>query len=100
MSIRRFTLLAMPALAALALTPQPPRASASLRSGAIVDSLRILYIGRPAGWEHYELTPTENGWRLTSDYDYVDRGRRNRTQLAMVVDTAYAVKTFEIARVT
>ena len=45
--------------------------------------LRIFYIGRPAGWEHYELKPTATGLTLTSDYDYVDRGRRNHTQLIL-----------------
>ena len=45
---------------------------------AIADSLRIFYIGRPAGWERYELKPRDGGgMTLTSDYDYVDRGRRN-----------------------
>ncbi|MEP6729438.1 MAG: amidohydrolase family protein [bacterium] len=66
----------------------------------IVDSLRIFYIGRPAGWEHYELKPGADGMTLTSDYDYVDRGRRNHTQLNVTLGNDYALKTFAIVRVT
>ena len=64
------------------------------------DSLRILYIGRPAGWEHYELVPNDGGMKLTSDYDYVDRGRRNHTQLTLTTGKDYALKTFETVRIT
>ena len=69
-------------------------------AGAVTDSLRIFYIGRPAGWERYELKPSAGGMTLTSDYDYVDRGRRNHTQLTVNVANDYALKTFEIARLT
>ena len=68
--------------------------------GAISDSLKILYIGRDAGWEHYELTPNSGGMTLTSDYDYVDRGRRNRTQLTLTTGNDYSLKTYEIVRLT
>ena len=37
---------------------------------------------------------------LTSDYDYVDRGRRNHTQLTINVGNDYALKTFETVRIT
>ncbi|HEX5073799.1 MAG TPA: amidohydrolase family protein [Gemmatimonadaceae bacterium] len=67
---------------------------------AVADSLRILYIGRPAGWEHYELSPTDGGMKLTSDYDWVDRGRRNHTQLTLTTGKDYALKTFETVRIT
>ena len=66
----------------------------------VADSLRILYIGRPAGWEHYELAPNDGGMKLTSDYDYVDRGRRNHTQLSLTTGKDYALKTFETVRLT
>jgi imidazolonepropionase-like amidohydrolase len=66
----------------------------------VSDSLRIFYIGRPAGWEHYELKSSAGGLVLTSDYDYVDRGRRNHTQLAMQLGTDYALRSFETTRVT
>jgi len=67
---------------------------------AIGDSLRILYIGRPAGWEHYELAPNDGGMKLTSDYDFVDRGRRNHTQLTLTTGKDYALETFETVRIT
>src|SRR5262245_9970428 len=67
---------------------------------AISDSLKILYIGRDAGWEHYELKPTDGGMTLTSDYDWVDRGRRNHTQLTLTTAKDYALKTFETVRIT
>ena len=67
---------------------------------AIADSLRILYIGRPAGWEHYELAPIDGGMKLTADYDFVDRGRRNLTQLTLTTGKDYALKTFETVRIT
>ena len=71
-----------------------------LPSTTIDDSLRILYIGRPAGWEHYELAPNDGGMKLTSDYDYVDRGRRNHTQLTLTTGKDYALRTFETVRLT
>jgi len=71
-----------------------------LPSTTIDDSLRILYIGRPAGWEHYELAPNDGGMKLTSDYDYVDRGRRNHTQLTLATGKDYALRTFETVRLT
>jgi imidazolonepropionase-like amidohydrolase len=73
---------------------------ARLPSTTIDDSLRILYIGRPAGWEHYELAPNDGGMKLTSDYDYVDRGRRNHTQLTLTTGKDYALRTFETVRLT
>jgi imidazolonepropionase-like amidohydrolase len=101
MSIRRSSLFASIILAApsVALSPVRHQPTAMAAAG-IVDSLRIFYIGRPAGWEHYELTPGDGGMTLTSDYDYVDRGRRNHTQLTMNVGNDYALRTFETVRIT
>ncbi|MDQ6612319.1 MAG: hypothetical protein M3Y64_07795, partial [Gemmatimonadota bacterium] len=88
-------------------TPQSARDTTTASHGVtsravapIVDSLRILYIGRPAGWEHYELKQTDGGYMLTSDYDYVDRGRRNHSQLTLTTGRDYALKTYEAARLT
>ncbi|MEP6778861.1 MAG: hypothetical protein ABJC26_03160, partial [Gemmatimonadaceae bacterium] len=67
---------------------------------SIVDSLQIFYIGRPAGWEHYELKPVDGGITITSDYDYVDRGRRNHSALVMNMTNDYAIKKFEQFRIT
>ena len=101
MPIRRSAPLAALLLAAPSVAPRSARhATAAVPATAIVDSLRIFYIGRPAGWEHYELSPSDGGLTLTSDYDYVDRGRRNHTQLAMNVGSDYSLKTFETVRIT
>lgn len=67
---------------------------------SITDSLRIFYIGRPAGWEHYELKQADSGFALTSDYEYADRGRRNHLQLTLPTGQHYALKTYEGARLT
>jgi imidazolonepropionase-like amidohydrolase len=101
MSIRRSSLVASIILAAPSVALRPVRHEpASVAAAAIVDSLRIFYIGRPAGWEHYALEPSDGGMTLTSDYDYVDRGRRNHTQLTMSVGRDYALKTLETVRIT
>jgi len=100
-SIRRVALVGSLAVAATSAVPYrgrneptPPPAT------TIVDSLRILYIGRPAGWEHYTLAPSNGGMKLTSDYDWVDRGKRNHTRLALTTGKDYALKTFETVRLT
>ncbi len=98
--IRRFPLVTTLALAATSAAPHSARrAPAPVPAAAIADSLRILYIGRPAGWEHYELSPSDGGMKLTSDYDWVDRGKRNHTQLTITTGKDYALKTFETARI-
>ena len=98
--IRRFPLVATLALAATSAAPHSVRHTpAPVPATAIADSLRILYIGRPAGWEHYELSPSGGGMKLTSDYDWVDRGKRNHTQLTITTGKDYALKTFETARI-
>jgi imidazolonepropionase-like amidohydrolase len=100
MTIRRYTLLASLLLSTPAVAQRSSVTPSGIPAGPVADSLRIFYIGRPAGWEHYELKPSAGGMTLTSDYDYVDRGRRNHTQLAMDVGSDYSVKSFEIARLT
>ena len=101
MPLRRLVLLAGLFLAAPSAAQQrPPLEPTPLAPGAIIDSLRIFYIGRTAGWERYELSPSSRGITLTSDYDYVDRGRRNRLQLTLNAGTDYAVHNYEILRLT
>ena len=52
-SMRRFPLVASLALSAGSFAPDSVRHQPTLApTDAISDSLRILYIGRPAGWEH------------------------------------------------
>lgn len=100
MTIPRYTLLASLGLAASAVSPVSRTTPTAHATDSLSDSLRIFYIGRPAGWEHYEIKSSAAGLTLTSDYDYVDRGRRNHTQLTMDVGGDYSVKSFEITRVT
>jgi len=95
---RRSVLLAT--LILVAPTTRHDATSSPTAPAAIADSLQIFYIGRPAGWEHYELTPRDGGMTLTSDYDYVDRGRRNHTQLTMKVARDYALESLETVRIT
>ena len=91
MSIHCFSLLASLIFATPSDSPRVVRHdSVRVPAVSIVDSLRIFYIGRPAGWERYELKPSAGGMTLTSDYDYVDRGRRNHTQLTINVANDYA----------
>jgi len=100
-SMRRFPFVASLALSAGSLAADSVRHQPTLApADTIDDSLRILYIGRPAGWEHYELAPNDGGMKLTSDYDYVDRGRRNHTQLTLTTGKDYALRTFETVRLT
>src|SRR5689334_22260081 len=101
MSIRRSSVLASLILLTPSVAARSVRHDAVPHApGAISDSLRILYIGRPTGSEHYELVPSEGGMTLTSDYDYIDRGRRNHTVLTMKVATDYTLKSYEAVRVT
>ena len=96
MILRRLSLLASLAFAA----PQFAPASYTPLATTITDSLRIFYIGRPAGWELYKLEPSSGGMTLTSDYDYVDRGRRNHSQLTLTTGNDYSLKKYEAARLT
>src|SRR5262245_44451354 len=96
MMLRRLSLLASLAFAARHATPT----SHATLATTISDSLRIFYIGRPAGWEHYKLEPSSGGMTLTSDYDYVDRGRRNHSQLTLTTGNDYSVKKYEAVRLT
>jgi imidazolonepropionase-like amidohydrolase len=101
MSVRQFAVIASLILAAPSLASHTtPRESRAPLATPITDSLRIFYIGRPAGWEHYELKKSEGGMTLTSDYDYIDRGRRNHTQLTLTTGNDYSVKRYETVRLT
>ncbi len=101
MSIRRFSLVATVILGAAPFAPRSESHAPMLAAAtSVTDSLRIFYIGRPAGWEHYELKPTASGLTLTSDYDYVDRGRRNHTQLILTTSNDYSIKKYEAVRLT
>jgi len=101
MSIRDLSVVGILILGTAPIPPgKVPHAPMPAAITPIADSLRIFYIGRPAGWEHYELKPTATGMTLTSDYEYVDRGRRNHTQLILTTGNDYSIKKYEAARIT
>ena len=63
------------------------------------DSLRLYYVGRPVGWERYEIVTNAAGSTLTSDFDYIDRGRRNHLQAALEMGARYEPRRLEVTRV-
>jgi imidazolonepropionase-like amidohydrolase len=62
------------------------------------DSLRIYYVGRPVGWEHYTLTHTAKDARLDADWSYVDRGRRIHTAATAEFGADYSPRTLKVDR--
>ena len=64
------------------------------------DSLRIYYVGRPVGWEHYEIKSRGDSTSVVSDYSYVDRGRRIHLASTMSLGADYAPRHLEVARLT
>jgi imidazolonepropionase-like amidohydrolase len=64
------------------------------------DSLRIYYVGRPVGWEHYTLARTAKDAQLTADWSYVDRGRRIHTTAAAQLGPDYSPRTLNVERVS
>src|SRR5262249_12677102 len=61
MTFRRYTLLASVIFAMPPISPTSPARRGTPSIDAVSDSLRIFYIGRPAGWERYELKPSDAG---------------------------------------
>ena len=72
-----------------------PLAAQGLR---LTDSLRVYYVGRPVGWEHYTLGPGELGIQLNADFDYVDRGRRIHSQVVSDMGPGYEARRLELTR--
>ncbi|MEP6835290.1 MAG: amidohydrolase family protein [Gemmatimonas sp.] len=89
----------LPAQARGSRTQTHPLATVQQAFAAVHDSLRLYYVGRPVGWERYDFTSDASGLQLTADFDYVDRGRRNRIQSTMLLDARYAPKKLDVARV-
>ncbi len=99
-AVHRIAFGAMRTLSALSVLSALVAASARAQSTtATHDSLRLYYVGRPVGWEHYDIEPIADGLRLTSDFEYIDRGRRNHLTAAMQLGADYAPRSLEIARV-
>ncbi|MDB4913683.1 MAG: hypothetical protein JWM95_1327, partial [Gemmatimonadetes bacterium] len=68
-------------------------------AGAQRDSLRLYYVGRPVGWEHYAIEPTAGGLRHSADFEYVDRGRRIHLASATAMDSGFAPSQLDVYRV-
>jgi imidazolonepropionase-like amidohydrolase len=49
-------------------------------------TLRLHYVQKPIGYERYELVPADREWRLSSDFDFTDRG--GRVQLGSTLTTS------------
>ena len=67
---------------------------------AQTDSLRIYYVGKPVGWEHYDVSTRGDTTSLTADFSYVDRGRRIHLQSNLAAGVDYTPRRFEVARVS
>lgn len=109
--VRSFSAVALLATIAVAPVPArigtPPSVNAGLSAGDVApgstvlrDSLRLYYIGYPVGWERYEIDTVARGYRLTSDFSYIDRGRRTHIAGAMLTARDYTPQRLEITRLT
>ncbi|HVT39110.1 MAG TPA: amidohydrolase family protein [Gemmatimonadaceae bacterium] len=94
-------------LAALVIVARDPCAAPAARgvlaprdSVVITDTLRLYYMGHAIGRERYELAAGVRGYRLTADFDYLDRGRR--THIAGSARTApdFTPELLEIRRLS
>ncbi len=74
--------------------------ASALGAQTVSDSMRIYYVARPVGWEHYDLTADGTGSKLAADWSYVDRGRRIHTTATMTVAADYSPLTLKVARLT
>ena len=74
-------------------------AVAAAGAQTVRDSLRLYYVGRPVGWERYEVVAGADGSKLSSDFDYIDRGRRNHLQATLEMGAGYAPRRLEVTRI-
>src|SRR3954470_4368751 len=65
---------------------------------AQTDSLRIFYVGRPVGWERYDVTRRGDTTFFDADFSYIDRGRRVHAASAMALAADYSPRRFEAFR--
>ncbi len=81
-------------------TPPAMPVPASPDSGAVVDSLRLYYVGHAIGVEHYRVSRDGSGYRATGDFDYLDRGRRTHVIDTVQLATDYTPRRLDVRRVT
>lgn len=81
-----------------------PVATQDARAGApddASDTLRIYYVGYAVGYERWTLENATDGvHRLTSELDYVDRGRRTRLRMEGSCAPDWSAKQLETVRLT
>jgi hypothetical protein len=82
----------------------PALANAQHARDSVVEArLRLYYVGYPIGWESYRLTasgsPQKRAYAYTSDFDYVDRGRRTHRVATATLGSDFTPRQLEIARV-
>lgn len=85
-----------------ALAPALATAQTHIDSSNVQDRLRLYYVGYPIGWERYELAKSRasGGYTYTSDFDYVDRGRRTHIVASASTAADNSLRTLEVVRVT
>ena len=67
---------------------------------AQTDSLRLYYVGRPVGWERYDVARHGDTTSWTADFSYIDRGRRIHLQSVAAMASDYAPRSLRVDRVT
>ena len=72
----------------------------ALVSQSTSDSLRIYYVGRPVGWEHYTINASTAGVQLNADWSYIDRGRRIQTDAELKMAADYSPVSLQVNRLT
>ncbi|MBI3567938.1 MAG: amidohydrolase family protein [Gemmatimonadetes bacterium] len=92
--------LLLPCASASARQPHADGGALRVRAAAESDTLRLYYLGYAIGRERYALERTAEGYALTSDFDYVDRGRRTHVQGTMRLAPDWAMRQLEVARLT
>ncbi|MEO6446827.1 MAG: hypothetical protein ABIZ91_17045, partial [Gemmatimonadaceae bacterium] len=76
------------------------RAVSRTTADAIVDTLRLYYLGYAIGRETYELGPAASGFALTADFEYNDRGRRTHLAGSMLLRRDYSLQRLQVERLT
>jgi imidazolonepropionase-like amidohydrolase len=71
---------------------------ASAAEAQTTDSLRIYYVGRPVGWERYDVTRRGDTTFFDADFSYIDRGRRVHAASTMALGGDYSPRSLTTYR--
>lgn len=80
--------------------PQPAITGFAADTLAVHDTLRLYYVGYAVGHERYDLTRDAIGFRLSADFDYVDRGRPTHVVGTYRLAPDYTPELLEITRLS